>query len=184
MTHDQAWFGFDYLVEFDDRVLEQLTDADRRRLQRRGDAYFSPRVETVWTDGVSEAPPGIRGLLASPGASSRPLRGAAWKPVLQTFPNWAERCTAAEALAAQIMSGRPDVTAATNQAVALAEAETARRAGVLRARAVLYPDHRERQRMAEELDRAAELARRVEQGLLRPRSELLACTAAVMVSRP
>ena len=68
------------------------------------------------------------------------------------------------------MSGRPDVTAATNQAVALAEAETGPAGRGAAGPGHVYPDHRERQRMAEELDRAArELARRVEQGLLRPR---------------
>ena len=181
----QLWFGFDYLVEFDDKALTHIMTVDRLRLRRRGDAFFNPRIETSWTDGVSEAPPGIRTLLTTSSgsslASSQPLRGRAWQEVLLRFPDWAQRCATATALAAKLVNSRPGVTTAAAEAASSAAAEAARQARVMRARAALSTDHRERNRISEDLDREAELTEQVEKGLRYPRSELLACTAIVLL---
>lgn len=181
VPRSQLWFGFDYLIQFDERALINVTSADRRRLRRRGDAFFGPRTETAWTDGVSEASPGIHALLTASDASSQPLRGRAWQEVLPHFPDWAQRCAAARALAVEIVSSRPAVTMAATEAVALATGEAARRASVMRARATLYPGHHERERVSEGLAREAELAEQFKRGLGYPRSELLACTAIVLL---
>jgi ATP-dependent helicase HepA len=185
VQQSQVWFGFDYLIEFDDRVLTHITMADRLRLRRRGDAFFSPRIETSWTDGASEAPPEIRALLAASNganpASSQPLRGRAWQEILPHFPDWTQRCATAAALAAKTVSSRPAVTLAATEAAAHAAAEGARRASVIRTRATLYPDHHERERASADLNREAELAEQVEIGLRHPRLLLLACTATVLL---
>jgi ATP-dependent helicase HepA len=185
VRESQLWFGFDYLVEFDDRAFARIALADRLRLRRRGDAFFSPRVETSWTDGVSEAPPGIHALLTvSRGytpTSSQPLRGRVWQEVLPHFPDWAQRCATAAALAAKIISSRPAVAMAATEAAAHAAAEGARRASVMRTRAALYPDQHERERSSADLHREAELSEQVEMGLRHPRLVLLACTAIVLL---
>lgn len=184
VTECELWFGFDYLIEFDDQALTYTATGDRLRLRRRGDAYLSPRIETVWTDGMSEAPPQIRTLLtpssAGNSADTRPLRGRAWQEVLPHFPDWAQRCAMATALAMELVNSRRAVTATTADAVAIATVEAARRATVIRAQAALATDRLERVRASEELDREAELAEQVEKGLRHPRSELLACTAIVL----
>jgi ATP-dependent helicase HepA len=177
----QLWSGFDYMIEFDDRALTHVTTADRLRLRRRGDAFFSPRIETLWTDGISEAPPGIQALLTASGTNSQLLRGRAWQEILPHFPDWAQRCATAVAMAAKIVSSRPTVTIAATGAATHAAAEAARRAGVMRARASLYPDHHERECTSTDLDREAELAEQVEMGLRHPRLVLLACTAVVLL---
>ena len=185
VPQSQLWFGFEYLIEFDDQALTHIATADLLRLRRRGDAYFSPRIETAWTDGLTEAPTRIRALLAASGTSSPadggPLRGRVWQEVLPHFPDWAQQCAMATALAAELVNSRPAVTATAAEAAASAAAETARRARVMRARAALSTDHRERECISEDLDREAELAEQVEKGLRHPRSELLACTAIVLL---
>ena len=109
VTHPQLWIGFDYLIEFDDLAVTQVTAADRRRLRRRGDAFFVPRIETVWTDGTRPRHrPKFAHLLTGSGAAiSQPLRGRAWQEVLPHFPDWAQRCAAATTLAAQIVQYTP-----------------------------------------------------------------------------
>ena len=178
VTHAQLWIGFDYMIEFDDLAVRTT---DRRRLRRRGDALFVPRIETAWTDGAAEAPPDIRDLLTGSGANSQPLRGRAWQEVLPHFPDWAQRCAAATTLAAQIVRSRPSVTMATTEAVALAAAEAARRASVMRARAALYPGRYEDKRAPDLPGLAAKTAEQFQNGLRQPRSELLACTAIVLL---
>ena len=181
VTHAQLWIGFDYLIEFDDLAVTQVTAADRRRLRRRGDAHFVPRIETVWTDGTAEAPPEIRDLLTGSGANSQPLRGRAWQEVLPHFPDWAQRCAAATTLAAQIVRTRPSVTTATTEAATLAAAEEARRASVMRARAALYPRRHKDKRAPDLAGPAAKTAEQFQSGLRQPRSGLLACTAIVLL---
>jgi ATP-dependent helicase HepA len=170
----QLWIGFDYLIEFDDLALTKVGTVDRRRLRRRGDAFFVPRVETVWTDGIAEAPPAIRELLTSSGTNSQPLRGRTWQEVLPLFPDWAQRCAAAAALAAAIVRARPSVTTAATEAATLAAAEAARGASVMRARAALYPGQ-------DIPARAASTSEQFQSGLRQPRSELLACTAIALL---
>ena len=181
VTHAQLWVGYDYLIEFDDLAVTQVTAADRRRLRRRGDALFVPRVETAWTDGTVEASPEIRNLLTGSGANSQPLRGRAWQEVLPHFPDWAQRCAAATTLAAQIVRSRPSVTTATTEAATLAAAEAARRASVMRARAALYPRRHKDKHAPDLADLAARTAEQFQSGLRRPRSRLLACTAIVLL---
>jgi len=181
----QLWFGFDYLIEFDDSALSHVTGADRQRLSRRGDAYFGPRIETVWTDGTSEASAETRALLAAPGennsSTEQPLRGRAWEIVLRRFHDWAQRCARAAALAEEIVRSRPAVTAAAEEAARLAAAEAERRMRVIRTRITLYPDRLEQEQAARDLDREAILTEQVEQGLRHPRSKVLACIAIVVV---
>ncbi|HUZ55199.1 MAG TPA: protein DpdE [Streptosporangiaceae bacterium] len=185
VRRSQLWFGFDYVIEFDDMALSHVTAADRRRLSRRGDAYFGPRIETTWTDGISEAPLEIRALLTAlngtSSATEQPLRGQAWGMVLPRFPDWAQRCAKAAALSEAIVRSRPAVTAAAAEAAAFAAAEAERRIRVMRARAALYSDGRERERAAEDLDREATLTEQVERGLQQPRSEVLACIAIALL---
>jgi ATP-dependent helicase HepA len=185
VSQSQLWLRFDYLIEFDDRALARIAPANMPRLRRRGDAYFNPRVETVWTNGVSEAPPQIHELLvaSSPGSppDSRPLRGRAWQEVLPHFQDWAQRCAAAAASAAELVRSRPAVTRAVNEALAIAAAETARRATVIRARATISNGHCDCEGTSDDLVREAELAKHFEKGLRYPRSELLACTAVVLL---
>jgi ATP-dependent helicase HepA len=185
VSQSQLWLRFDYLIEFDDRALARIAPANMPRLRRRGDAYFNPRVETVWTNGVSEAPPQIHELLvaSSPGGppDSRPLRGRAWQDVLPHFQDWAQRCAAAAASAAELVHSRPAVTRAVNEALTIAAAETARRATVIRARATISNGHCDCEGTSDDLVREAELAKHFEKGLRYPRSELLACTAVVLL---
>jgi ATP-dependent helicase HepA len=185
VSDPQLWFGFDYLIEFDDLPLTHITAVDRLRLRRRGDVFLGPRIETAWTDGVSEAPSAVRVLLAASSlrdpTNSQPLRGKAWQEVLPHFPDWAQRCATASSLAADIVSSRLAVTSAADEAATLAAAEAARRADIMRARATIYHDRRERERTKEDLGREAELAEQVERGLLKPRSELLACAAIALL---
>jgi ATP-dependent helicase HepA len=181
VTHAQLWLGFDYLIEFDDLAVTQVTAADRLRLRRRGDALLIPRVETAWTDGTVEAPPEIRDLLTDSGANSQPLRGRAWQEVLPYFPDWAQRCAAAATLAAQIVRSRPSVTTATTEAVTLAIAEAARRTSVMRARSALYPRQPKDKRAPDLANLTAKTAEQFQYGLRRPSSGLLACTAIVLL---
>lgn len=185
VAHIQLWFGFDYLIEFDDLALSHTTTADRPRLRRRGDAFFGPRIETVWTDGAAEAPSGIQALVAvsdsSNPADCQPLRGRAWQEVLPHFPDWAQRCAKAATLADEIVHLRPSVIAGAANAAPNSAAEAARRARVMRTRAALYPNRYERERAFEDLGRETELARQIEDGLRHPRTEILACTAIVLL---
>lgn len=181
VPNTQLWFGFDYLIEFDDLALTQITWADRLRLRRRGDAFFGPRIETAWTDGVSEAPREVHTLLTASNSGSQPLRGRTWQEVLPLFPDWAQRCATATALAEELIGSRLAITTAATEAATLAGVEAARRVGVMRARAVLYTSDHERERTYEDLDREAELGEQIEAGLRHPRSELLACTAIVLL---
>lgn len=168
----QAWFGFDYLIEFDDQVLSNISGADRMRLRRRGDALFGPRVETVWSDGTSEAPPEI--VAALPKISSAdfgvPLHGKAWEQVLAEFSpsDWAGQCRAAANLSAQIVLSRRSVEDDISRAVDRAVAESEQRVRVMRARTT-------------DTDRETKLAAETVSGLRRPRTRLLACVAAVLV---
>ena len=158
-----------------------MTAADRRRLRRRGDALFVPRIETAWTDGAAEAPPDIRDLLTGSGANSQPLRGRAWQEVLPHFPDWAQRCAAAD-------PGRAD------------RAVTPRRSPWPRPKPWRSPPPR---RHAGRVSCGPEqpfipaatrtsappiflawqrrLAEQFQNGLRQPRSELLACTAIVLL---
>jgi ATP-dependent helicase HepA len=184
VSQSQLWLGFDYLIEFDERAVAPIASANLTRLRRRGDAYFNPRVETVWTNGVSEASPQIHRLLVGSGDGSppyaRPLRGRAWQEVLPHFQDWAERCAAAAASAAELVRSRPAVVMAVKEALTISAAETARRTTVMRVRAAISDDHRGREGTSDDLVREAELAKHFEMGLRHPRSELLACTAVVL----
>jgi ATP-dependent helicase HepA len=186
VPQSQVWFGFDYLIEFEDATISRIAIADLLRLRRRADAYFSPRIETVWTDGVSEAPPQIQAFLAASGinghADSRPIRGRAWQEVLAHFPDWPERCATAAALASELVNSRPSVRTAATEAAAMAAAEAVRRARLMRSQAALSADYDKRERISEELGREGELAEQIEKGLRHPRSELLACSAIVLLT--
>jgi ATP-dependent helicase HepA len=181
VAQSQLWFGYDYLIEFDDQAFTHIEAADLLRLRRRGDAYFSPRIETVWTDGLAEAPTQTRTLLAASGTSSSPIRGRTWQEVLRYFPDWTQRCATAAALAVELVNSRPSVMAAGAEAATIAAAEAGRRARVIRARAALASTHRESEHATEHLGREAELAGQVEKALRHPRSELLACIAIVLL---
>lgn len=184
VPHIQIWFGFDYLIEFNDLAFTDVSAADRTRLRRQADALFSPRVETVWSDGASEAPPEIMALLPTIDADAGvPLRGRAWEQVLSQYPpaDWARRCTAAAELSAQIVMSRRSIADDVADAVHRATAESRQRIGVMRARAALHPDHQERMRMMTDIDRQAKLAGEIDSGLRHPRSRLLACIAAVFL---
>jgi hypothetical protein len=185
VKQSQLWFGFDYLLEFDDAALSHTAAADQQRLRRRGDAFFGPRIETVWTDGLGEAPGEVLALLSDPDGASptieEALRGRTWQAVLPHFPDWTQRCGQAATLATEMVRSRPSVTAAADEAAALAAAEAERRLRVMTARAALYPDGHERERASMDLVREAELADQVDLGLRRPRAELLACLAIVLM---
>jgi ATP-dependent helicase HepA len=185
VSNSQLWLGFDFLLEFDDSALAGVSVFDRRRLRRRGDAFLSPRIETIWTDGTSEAAPGILPLLTGPPADGstieQVLRGQSWQKALTNFPDWAQRCNKASSLALEILRARPAVTRAVEEAAALAAAEAARRSQIMRARASLSGDGLQRQREAGDLARESQLAEQVDRGVHHPRTELLACVAIVLL---
>jgi ATP-dependent helicase HepA len=185
VSNSQLWLGFDFLLEFDDSALAGVSVFDRRRLRRRGDAFLSPRIETIWTDGASEAPPGILPLLTAPPAdgstTEQVLRGRFWQEALIHFPDWAPRCNKASSLALEILRARPAMTGAVKEAAALAAAEAARRSRVMRARALLSSDGQQREREAGDLAQEFQLAKQVDWGVRHPRTELLACVAIVLV---
>ena len=185
VTNSQLWLGFDFLLEFDDSALAGVSAFDRRRLRRRGDAFFSPRIETVWTDGTSEATGGILPLLTAPPADGptieQVLRGRSWQEALTHFPDWVQRCNKASVVAPEILRARPAVTRAVEEAAALAAAEAARRSQVIRARALLFPHGQQREGEAGDLARESELAGQVDWGVRHPRPTLLACTAIVLL---
>lgn len=185
VSNSQLWLGFDFLLEFDDSALAGVGPFDRRRLRRRGDAFFNPRIETVWTDGTSEAPARILPLLTAPPADGHTieqvLRGRSWQEALTHFPDWVQRCNKASVMARQILRARPAVSRAVEEAAAFAAAESARRSQVMRARALLFPNGQQREGEAGDLARESELARQVDWGVRHPRSALLACTAIVLL---
>jgi ATP-dependent helicase HepA len=185
VSSSQLWLGFDFLLEFDDSALAGVSEFDRCRLRRRGDAFLSPRVETIWTDGASEAPPEIMPLLTTRPADGstieQVLRGRSWQEALAHFPDWAQQCNKASSLAREILRARPAVTLTVEEAAALAAAEAARRSRVLRARAMMSSDGQQRERETGDLARESQLAGQVDWGIRHPRTELLACTAIVLL---
>jgi ATP-dependent helicase HepA len=180
VSESQLWFGFDYLVQFDDSPLIAYAAETRKRLRRRGDAFFAPRIETVWTDGYLEAPTATRAVLTGTVgvAGQRPLRGRDWEHVLPHFPDWAERTARAAALAATIVDSRPAVTAARTDAISRVTAEAEHRIQILRARAVLHPGGQPRRG---EIDSETSLMNQVDRGLRRLKVSMLACVAIVLL---
>jgi ATP-dependent helicase HepA len=185
VSSSQLWLGFDFLLEFDDSALAGVSEFDRRRLRRRGDAFLSPRIETIWTDGDSEAPPEILPLLTTPSAHGstikQVLRGRSWQEALAHFPDWTQRCSKASSLALEILRARPAVTMTVEEAAELAAAEAARRSRVMRARAMMSSDNQQRERETGDLARESQLAEQVDRGVHHPRTELLACVAIALL---
>ena len=65
VPQSQLWFGFDYLIEFEDQTLIHIAIADLLRLRRRGDALLQP----AHRDGMDGRR--VRGAAANRGAAGR-----------------------------------------------------------------------------------------------------------------
>jgi ATP-dependent helicase HepA len=181
----EAWFCFDFLLEFDERTLAEFNYSDRGRLARRGDAFLPPRLETVWTDGEVEAPTALREQVlessAEPPVADIPLRGRRWAAALDVLPDWPSRCRRASERARDIVASRPEVRSWSRSAADAAGEEAARRAHVLRLWAERLPAGPERDRVMQEVAAEQVLGLTVAAGIAAPRYVLLAA-GSVLVS--
>jgi ATP-dependent helicase HepA len=183
-----AWFGFDFLIEFDAAYLHQYQEAVRRRLRRRGDTFLAPILETVWTDGEKEAAPAtIDQLLDAEsiaGGGDAPLRGPRWSQVLEAFPDWTERCQQAGEFARLVLDRRASVNESIASAMDHAEAEIEHRLRVLRTRAERMSPSTERDRALEETEIEEALGKAVVAGLVEPCRLMVAAGAVILAGSP
>jgi superfamily II DNA or RNA helicase len=179
-----VWFCFDFLLEFDERMLGDLDTGTRRRMRRRGDAFLPPRMDRVWTDGVVEAPGDLVNSAlersAETGVSSVALRGPRWTRALDLFPNWPSLCRDAEKKANEIVTTRPEVLDWSRSAQAAALDEATRRQQVLELWAERLPSGHQRDRARRELEMERALGAEVTAGVSTPRCSLFAVGGAIV----
>ncbi len=183
-----AWFCFDFLLEFDERTLEQLDTGTRRRLRRRGDAFLPPRMERVWTDGTVEAPVDLVNSALKRSAQTRvgavALRGPRWTKALDLFPNWPSLCRAAEDKAHEIVTTRQEVLDWRRSAELAAREEATRRPLVLRLWADRLPSGHQQDRARRELELEQVLGAEVTAGVAAPRCSLFAVGGVIVAGVP
>lgn len=179
-----AWFCFDFLLEFDERMLGDLDTGTRRRLRRRGDAFLPPRMERVWTDGVVEAPVDLVDSAlersAQTDVSGVALRGPRWTRALDLFPNWPSLCRQAETKANEIVTSRPEVLDWKRSAEVAALDEATRRQQVLELWAERLPKGHQQDRARRELDMERALGAEVTAGVATPRCSVFAVGGAIL----
>ena len=179
------FFGFHFLIEFDDRVLSAYPFSVRQRLRRRGDTLLPPGWETVWTNTQQEAPPALVESLLDSGAArrakdDRPLRGPRWKQVLEFFPDWEQRTRSAGAHARECLAARSSVKEQLTEALERADEFAQHRRKTLKWRAERIEDTRERSLAEEELQMEDELVSLIRAGLKTPQVSMVAAVATVV----
>jgi ATP-dependent helicase HepA len=185
----QVWLGFDFLVEFDDSHLSEHGEGIRRRLRRRGDAFFPPTVETVWTDGDVEAGDSLVNEILDPpagvpeGGADVSLRGPRWAEALDDLPEWSELCRRAGSWARLTLKERSLRSESTAIALQEATTEMEQRLKVLRRRAERLRITHERARAREEIRSEQHLFEAVLAGISAPRCTMIAAGAVVVSGR-
>jgi superfamily II DNA or RNA helicase len=183
-TAPEAWFCFDFVLEFDEHSLERFDRGTRRRLRRRGDAFLPPRFERVWTDGQAEASPALVNSVLEPvvGQDHRDiaLRGPRWAPVLDRFPEWGELCARAECHAREILGCREEIVDWRAAAERVARSEVEWRAEVLRLWSDRLPCGAEQDRARRQTEMEESLGRDVVDGITNPRLTLFAIGGFVL----
>jgi hypothetical protein len=184
----QAWFCFDFLLEFDETTLEEFDFGTRRRLRRRGDAFLPPRMERVWTDGNSEAPSHMVNSLLEPSSDTDvnvvALRGPRWARALSLFPSWSSLCRQGEQRARELIAARQRVIGWREAAEAAATEEATRRQQGLQLWADRLPRGHQQDRAQSELDSERLLGAEVVTGVKHPRNMLFTVGGVIVAGVP
>jgi len=179
------FFGFHFLIEFDDRVLSAYPSSIRERLRRRGDTLLPPGWETVWTNAQQEAPRNIVEDLLDPciahrGKNDRPLRGPRWNQALEHFPDWELRARSAGTHVHECLEARDSVKERVSEALDSADRFAQDRRKTLQWRAERIEGTLERSLAEAELQMEDELVSLIRTGLKTPQVSMVAAVATVV----
>lgn len=166
VADDGLYFRFDYIIEADTEPARRVLEAngvsfDRQALQRRADAFLSPRIATFWSsiDGAEMEDSRLIGLLAAPYEPQRgdvnlnPERRWALDELIGES-DWEWRCRTARARSEEALRRRPSFATACADAATRFEAASRTAATQRRIRLSFLPA---RQRAPEESELASDI---------------------------
>lgn len=190
LDEPQLWLCFDYLIEFEDHNLPM---GKRRRLRRRGDVFFPPMQQAVWTNGQSvPAEDLIRKLEGDDEErdyrryKEYPVRGARWRTVIELFPDWEEqvlRCADhARELLDEELAQESVVGESLAGALDRARDDAKRRLQILRLQIERTDDVVVEEVLEATREREIEILEAVERGLEEPRVQMIAAGAYVLAN--
>jgi ATP-dependent helicase HepA len=190
LDEPQLWLCFDYLIEFEDHNLPM---GKRRRLRRRGDVFFPPMQQTVWTNGQSVPTEDLICKLEGDDKErdwrnqpEYPVRGAHWRTVIELFPNWEEqvlRCADhARELLAEEFAEESVVGERLAGALDRARGDAKRRLQILRLQIERTDDVVVEEVLEATREREMEILEAVEHGLEEPRVQMIAAGAYVLAN--
>ena len=191
LDEPQLWLCFDYLIEFEDH---NLPVGKRRRLRRRGDVFFPPMQQAVWTNGQSV--PGEDLIRKLEGDDEErdyrhykeyPVRGARWRTVIELFPDWEEqvrRCAdhARELLDEELIE-ESMVGEKLAWALDRARGDAKRRLQILRLQIERTDDVVVEEVLQTTREREIEILEAVDHGLEEPRVQMIAAGAYVLANQ-
>jgi superfamily II DNA or RNA helicase len=173
------WVRFDYLVEFDDHALELVSERDRRRLRRRGDAFLAPCLFGLWGNADMVADPELSrhlDLLLGSATSGR-REYVDWRTVHEEIRGWSVECESAERTARAWVMSSHEFHEAVEGGLKSVVADQSRREAILKARARRLPSPDEREAALRDLNHERTLSRCIRRGIAEPNVSLVSCGA-------
>ncbi len=186
LEEPQLWACFDFLVEFDDRVLPV---GQRRRLRRRGDVFFPPIHKAVWTNGRSVPDESLIRMLEGEDQErdwrnhpEYPVRGARWRLVISLFPDWEQQIAQCAGHARELLTEESVIEEGLQRARDRARDDAKRRLQILRLQFDRTDDAVVEEVLQATRGREQELLDAVERGLEEPRVQMIAAGAYVLAT--
>lgn len=179
---------FDFVVEFEDR---SLPESRRRRLRRRGDVFFPPIHQAVWTEGQSAPAPDERLITMLEGNYSagmtrqypeHPVRGQRWQTVISVFPDWEQRILQYAEHARELLAEDSAISERLERARDRANDDAKRRLQILRLQIDRADDTVVREMLEATREGEQELLDAIKHGLKEPRIQMIAAGAYVLGS--